>query len=75
MSKKCCIIWKLVCLAVCWLVWLEHNKRVFEGCLERAFNVFCRAKEVACLWDLRCKHLGEFLVVSTLRGWVYNFHV
>lgn len=72
-SKKGYLLWKLVCQAICWLIWLEHNKRVFEGCSELGFNIFCKAKELACFWGMECNHLGDYSVINTKRDWGQMF--
>lgn len=74
-SKKGNTICKLVCPTVYWLIWLERNKRVFEGCLKPAINVACRIQEVACFGGFGHNHLGEFSVMSTVRDWGRIFQV
>lgn len=67
-SKKGCILWKSVCSSICWLIWLEHNKSLFESCLESAFNIFCKARQLACFGGMACNHLGDYSVANTKRN-------
>lgn len=47
-SKNSGILWKLICLAVCWGIWLELNQGMFKDCREPAYNVFQKAKDLVC---------------------------
>lgn len=67
--NKGCSLWKLVCPTVCWLIWLECNKRVFEGSMEPKFNIFCRAKELTCFWGINCKNMGNYSPLDSKREW------
>lgn len=64
-SRKAKILWSLVCFAVCWAIWLE---RVFEESSKPAYVIYSYAKELACFWGLRCRHLGVYSMVNTKEG-------
>lgn len=68
-SKRGDTLWRLVCPAVCWLVWLEQNNGVFNDCKDLAYNVYHRAKEVTCFWGLNSFLKEDYSVVSILEGW------
>lgn len=65
-SKKGCTLWNSIYLAVYWLIWPERNKKVFEGCMEPAYNVFCRERS----WHA----FGAWMVRiwGTTRWWILN---
>lgn len=67
------ILWKLICLAVCWAKWLERNLRVFENCRELAFIVFLKAKDLVCFWGQNCPLSGEYSFASMKREWLSFF--
>lgn len=49
--------------------WLECNKRVFEGCSESVYSIFCSAKELACFWGMTYNQLGDYSVMNIKRDW------
>lgn len=67
-SRKVRILWDLLCLAT-WCIWLERNQRVFEGCVEPAFNVYKKAKDLVCFSGLNYNLGDVYSVVTSKRDW------
>lgn len=47
-SKKGKILWSMICLTVCWVLWLVRNHCIFENYVEPTFTVYKRAKNYFC---------------------------
>lgn len=48
-------IWRLVPAAMCWVIWLERNNRVFKGHSKLDWRVYKRVKEYILLRAKLCK--------------------
>lgn len=48
-------VWHLVPAAVCWAVWQERNRWVFDGYVQPAWQVYKKTKDLVVFWAKRCK--------------------
>ncbi|XP_040371882.1 uncharacterized protein LOC112192237 isoform X2 [Rosa chinensis] len=69
-GKKAKTLWGCGVLAVCWVVWLERNRRIFEnyGGSERE-DMWERVKFWASLWVSISKEFKDYSLSSIILNW------
>ena len=75
-GKRLSTIWNMVLACLMWLVWQEHNARIFED-KERTLDhlkslIFGALFQWARIWGCtNCISLSEFLVSIFFSSWLY----
>ena len=68
-SKRGKVLWRVIVQALCWSLWLERNKRVFEDCHESLEDVWDRVKFRVAWWVSIHKDFKTFPMSDIVRDW------
>ena len=63
------VFWSVIVQAMCWTLWLERNRRIFEDIEESLEDVWDRFKFRAAWWVSKHKEFKAFFVSDIVRDW------
>lgn len=51
------ILWSMICIVVCWSIWLKRNKHDFLNRSEPSYNIFNLAEDLILVWFKQFKDI------------------
>ena len=69
LQKKGRILWKVTITATFWTIWLERNRRIFEGVEENFESISDRIKLWVGIWLHNCKDFNNVPFTLIIRDW------
>ena len=69
LQKRGKILWKVATSATFWAIWLERNRRIFEGVEENFEYIWDRIKLWVGIWLHFCKDFNSIPFTFLIRDW------
>ena len=69
LQKKGKILWKVTITSTFWTIWLERNRRIFEGVEENFESISDRIKLWVGIWLHNCKDFNNVPFTLIIRDW------